>query len=130
MKIGDQPEILEYQIALSDDGSYIRNTIFVDVTNKLIEKFSEEIVRLKEETGAVKFIVDVSRVRSAQSATDMYVLTYNKLTASRSFRAIKIAIVTHPGDNSHDFMETLFVNNCVTGKIFRNEGEAVAWLKE
>ena len=130
MKTDDQSVILEYQIALSDDGSYIRITFFVDMTNELAERSLFEGYRLSEETGVLKHLIDVTRVRSAQSTTDMYMLAYKRLSVSPLYRNFKIAVVTHPDDNSHDFVETLLLNIGANGKVFKNEDKAIAWLKE
>lgn len=128
MKHEDKSGILGYQITLADDGSYLRNTVFVDVTNELVEKFNKEMIRLKDETGITRHLVDVTRVRSAQSATDMYMLTYERLAVLPLVKTFKIAIVTHPDDSSHDFIETLLVNSGIEGKIFKDEDAALAWL--
>lgn len=128
METDNQSNVLEYQIALVDDGSYIRTTVFVDMTNELVERFTEEMIRLSDETGVIKHLTDVTGVRSVQSATDMYTLTYKGRAASHPFNTFKIAIVTHPDDYSHDFIETLLVNSGVLGKVFKNENEALAWL--
>ncbi|NQT70190.1 MAG: hypothetical protein HQ552_11480 [Desulfobacteraceae bacterium] len=128
MKTDDQSGILEYQMALADDGSYLRNTVFVDMTNELVERFTEEMIRLSDETGVLKHFVDVTKVRSTQSATDMYMLTYKGLSTSMPFNTFKVAILKHPDDKSHDFIETLLINNGVNGKIFKNADEALAWL--
>jgi hypothetical protein len=130
MKIGDQSDILEYQIALSDDGSYMRLTFLVDITNELVDRAHVEMSRLSEETGVLKHLVDSTRVRAAQSVTDMCMLIHNELSVSPLFKTFKIAIVTHPDDSSHNFIETLLVNSGATGKIFKNEDQALAWLKE
>ena len=127
MKTEDKSDKLEYQIALSDDGSYLRITFLVDMTNELVERSFVEGTRLSEETGVLKHLVDVTRVRSAQRPKDMYMLTYKQLSVWRNFT---IAVVTHPDDKSHDFIETLLFNIGATGKVFKNEDEALAWLKE
>ena len=82
MKTDDPSDNLEYQIALSDDGSQLRITFFVDMTNELAEMSLVEGHRMSEETGVFKHLIDVTRVRSAQSLTDMYMQAYEKLSVS------------------------------------------------
>jgi hypothetical protein len=130
MKTDDQSDILKYEIALADDGSYIRNTVFVDMTNELVEGFLGDIYRISEESGIFKHLADVSRVHSTQSIADMYWLSYEVFQSSPVFKILEIAILTHPDDQSHDFIETLLINIGVMGKIFRNEDDALSWLKK
>ena len=130
MKTNDPSNNSEYQIALSDDGSYMRLTFLVDITNEIVDRSHIEMSRLSEETGVLKHLIDSSRVQAAQSATDMYMLIHKELSVSPVFRTFKIAIVTHPNDDSHDFIETLFFNSGVNGKLFKNEDEALVWLNE
>jgi hypothetical protein len=85
---------------------------------------------LAAEHGIHRFLFDARRCRNPASVISNYNFAYRSLTALHVPVAVRAAILVAPEDHSYDLVETLCLNAGYSVKLFREEAEALAWLKE
>ena len=81
-------------------------------------------------TGCKRFLTDVRNATNVSHDLDNYQFAYRDMELLSLQRDVRAAILTAPGDGSHDFSETVALNAGYFVRAFDDETKAVAWLEE
>ncbi len=121
---------MSYSVTLSDDGQYIVCRVDGPVTTAVARGFTLEMHRLSREAGVKRFLTDVREARNVLGPLDNYEYAYKDMRAMNAQRDIRSAVLVAPDDDSHNFVETVVRNAGYNLRLYRDEGEALAWLSE
>jgi len=121
---------MRYTISTSPDRPCVEIRVHAPVTSDLQRGFSKEAIEKAAESGHHCFLVDVSDVANVSSTLDQYRLAYRDMARFGLDRQAKIALLTAPGDRSHDFIQTVFTNAGYSCRLFADEASARDWLAE
>ncbi len=121
---------MEYSVSLSPDRKYI--IVFVEgpMTTEIALIVGKEAVILAEENNIECYLYDLRKSRNIQSGFKNYEFGYKDVGIAGFSKDSCIALLTDPGDHSHDLIETVMINNGFNVKIFNDEKSAVDWLNE
>ncbi len=121
---------MQYSVKLSEDGKYILCRLKGAITNENSHEFVMEEDRLSRETGVKRFLVDVREAPNTMSVADNSGYAHKEMPAMNLQRDARVAILVAADDYSHDFLAVVAQNTGYNVHLFRNEGEALAWLIE
>ncbi len=121
---------MKYEISVSEDRTYIKVTVYGDITAELQKEFAGNAIRKSQEHNIINFLVDVSQVINTASVLDNYRFAHGDMMRFGQPRAAKIAVLVAPHDSSHNFVETVFKNAGYNFRLFKEKGEALAWFRE
>lgn len=116
---------MEYQIRVSDDGSYIEIVSFIDVDRVSAFKHTVEAHILGRELGIDLFLVDYRLARNLDQPSVRFEFANQTLLNTEMInpRAV-VAVVVDKDDSSHDFSETLMLNVGLNVRYFRDIEQA------
>lgn len=121
---------MDYTIGPSSDRTYILLTVRGDITRAKAMAQNREAHALGRELGIRCFLVDVTRARNIDSVVDQYDFAYTDMQRTPEIdRGARVATLVAPGDDSHDFVETVAKNSGLNMKLFTDRDEALAWLR-
>lgn len=121
---------MKYEISLSDDGSYLHIRLFQSITAELERIFAEEAINAARGKGILRYFADVRGIKNVADPAEKYVLANEEMKHFGLDPASRVAVLISPGDHSHDFIETVFRNAGFNFRLFKDEGEALDWLKK
>lgn len=121
---------MSFHVAISDDGKYITNKANVPVTLELAVQMAEQTARHIEDTGIQRVLVDLRGVSSVMSTFDDYKYAYTEIPRLGIPRGVYVALLTDPGDTTHEFMPIVSQNAGYTLQIFHTIELATEWLLE
>ncbi len=121
---------MNYEISISDDGTYVRIKVFESVTAELESNFAEKAIKDARQHNIKNFLVDVRGTKNVASSTEHYMFGYKELNQFGLDRSSRIAIIADEDDTSHHFIETVLVNDRYHCKIFTDEEAALKWFVE
>lgn len=121
---------MEFSVRISDNGKYILCIITGEIAAKDSERFSSEMDTLSSTSGCKKTLIDVRNAKNVSSNLDNYEFAYHDINRIGLQRDLRTAILTSPGDQSHDFVKTVLLNAGYCVQSFCDEKEAIAWLEE
>lgn len=98
-------------------------------TRKFAVACMEKAAEKAREQGVNKIMLDVRDAPNKLSVLDNYQIPYYVLKQVGYTHDIRTALIVHPDDKTHDFMETVAVNAGFDFKLFTDEEIAVHWLK-
>ena len=119
-----------YEIGSSPDETYVYARAFRHpYTAELARSLAEELVRFGEKQGVVGCLIDIRGTTSVSSVVEKYEFAYKNATGSGLPHRWRYAFLMDQGDDSPDFIETVMKNAGYVFQIFKNEDEAIEWLK-
>lgn len=89
---------------------------------------SVEASKLAARLGTHNFLYDVRNAPNTETTVANYRFAYDDLPSLHIDRHSRAALLTSPGDHSHDFIETVLQNAGYRVKLFTDESLAIAWL--
>ena len=119
-----------FVIKVDDSRAFVRVTIEGDVTAEFAREFTLAADAVGKKEGIDRYLVDSRTSRNILSASDNYYYAYREMNGMQLSRAARSAILVDPEDKSHDFVETVSQNAGFNVRVFRDEQEAIAWLRE
>ena len=118
------------EIKVSDNGKYIIVRVNEDMTRALAESLGLEAIHLGDRKNINKYLYDLRNSRNKESINANYIFANQDLKRLEPNLSNKIAMLTSPEDQSHDFVETVLRNVGHDVLIFNNEEKALTWLLE
>lgn len=107
--------------------------VLVTVEGPYSRELSIEIALASKEVAAAhglhRFLWDVRRSRNVETVVANYEFVHRDMPPLDLDRAAHVAILVAPDDHSHDFVETVSINAGYSVRIFRDEQEALCWLR-
>lgn len=101
-----------------------------DFTIDIAKQWSVELSDMGRQMNIKRFLFDVRMARNACSILENYNHAYHDPDNLHLLKDIRSAILVDEGDQSHNFVETTFLNAGLNIKIFTDESVAVKWLEE
>ena len=121
----------EYDIKPADDQSHIVLTVVGEVRGKHMMKYILEAHAMGRDLGIDRYLVDVTEARNTDSVLDQYNFAYSEMKTTEGIDSrARVAALVHPGDKSHDFIETVLHNAGLMLKIFSDSNLAIEYLRK
>jgi hypothetical protein len=118
-------------IELSEDRAYILLKVVGDFKGRDMLAYIVESHALGREEGVNRYLVDVTEARNVDSVTSNYEFAYSDMKKTEGIDPhARVAALVSPGDDSHDFVETVAHNANVPLKLFSDRGKALEYLLE
>ena len=119
-----------YEIGSSPDETYVYARAFRHpYTAELARTLAEDLVRFGENLGVLGCLIDIRGTTSVSSVVEKYEFAHKNATGSGLPQHWRYAFLMDQGDDSPDFIETVMNNAGYVFQIFKNESEAIEWLK-
>jgi hypothetical protein len=120
---------MSYKIAVSKDKKYIEVKSTGVMNNAVARQQNKEVQSLGFALNIDRFLVDVSESRYEEGIVGHYEFINNrKMPENQYNRYARIALLVHPDDDSHNFVETVSRNAGFDITIFRDRDAAVHHL--
>lgn len=120
---------MAYDISLSENKRYVVVHVTEPMTRKLAAFLALEASVLGEKHQLTTYLYDLRQSRNVDSDFGNYQFTHEdmqKIDAIR--RNARVALLTSPDDDSHDFVELVSRNAGYLVYQFKDKDEAIAWL--
>ena len=101
---------MKYKISLSKDKAYVRIRVFEAFNGKTEKEFAENAIKDAKQHKINKFLVDVRGTPNIASSLEKYLLAYVDMDQFGLYRGSRIAILADENDESHNLVETVFIN--------------------
>ncbi|MFC1884180.1 hypothetical protein ACFL2O_05360 [Thermodesulfobacteriota bacterium] len=121
---------MSYKIEMSESGKFYHVLIEREVSVELARKFTAKIREKSLETGIRRFLFDVRNARNISSVSDNYFFAYEDSSELDLDRTARVAILTEPEDDSHDFAVVALKNAGHLAKLFRDESSSIEWMED
>ena len=115
-------------INASENGKYIIQKVIGTYNRKLALKNDIEAHALGKKLGINRYLVDVVECINTESSAEKYKFAYEDMKTESIDRSARVAILTHPDDHSHDFIETVIRNAGFDVTLFRDRKLAIKHL--
>lgn len=119
---------MDYKISLDENLGCIFIKVFNAMTSEIGAQCGPEIVRLSEEKHIKRFLFDVREAPNTQTDVQNYNFATEKISDFDFPHDSRSAFLVNPGDTSHDFITTIFLNAGYRVKSFTDEESAMSWL--
>ncbi len=120
---------MEYNIALSEDETYIVLSITGEMTREQAMQSNLEAHALGQELDIHRYLTDVREARNVDSVLGNYKFAYEDMKQTDEIdRGARVALLVSPEDHSHDFVETVSRNSGLDVTLFRDMEEAIEHL--
>lgn len=114
---------------ISEDKKYIIQKITGVINRKLSMEYNIESHILGKEVGINRYLVDITEAINQESSFEQYEFAYDDMKKQSVIdRSARVAVLVHPDDHSHDFIETVAKNSGLDVTIFRDRNQAVEHL--
>lgn len=121
---------MEYKISLSEDGKYVRIRIFETVTDDMGRRLAAKAIHEAKQSKITKYLVDVRQVSNISDILEHYLFADKDIYGRTLDIFSRIAVVLKAEDNTHAFIESVFLNAGYCCRLFLDEGTALRWLNE
>lgn len=121
---------MPYTVSISESKRFIRIVVRVEMSRKVAAEIASEAVPMAKKLGIENFLYDVREAPNVETVLSNYEWAYKDMAAVEADRRARRALLVHPDDHSHDFVETVARNAGYNMRIFHDEEKAVAWLED
>ncbi len=121
---------MEFDISVAEDNKYIIVKINAPMTVELGSRCGAEATVLGNKTGIDLYLFDLRGSSNVDGATRNYEFATRNMAEFGWSRNLRSALLTDPGDQSHDFIAKLMKNAGYNVKMFDDEQAAIGWLLE
>jgi hypothetical protein len=120
---------MEYLITPSRDGTFIILRVKGNISRQTAMQLNQEAQELGKQLQVKHYLVDVTAAKFTETTIATYELAYSDLRAPKGLAAdSRVAILVHPKDESHDFLETVTRNADFSVKKFADPDQARRFL--
>ncbi|MCF7804651.1 MAG: hypothetical protein K9N46_10110 [Candidatus Marinimicrobia bacterium] len=120
---------MSYTIYVSENGQYIILTVQGTMTRELGMEQNMKAHALGRKEGIHRYLVDVREARNEDPVLKSYKFAHKDMLDNPTIdESAVVALLTHPDDDSHDFIETVSRNAGFNVTKFTSEKEAVDYL--
>lgn len=120
---------MDFELCLSPDGSHAIMNNYADVTHASAIVRQRAMQAFSDEHKVTRFLIDTRGKQWLGGPIELYTFVRTTLPAENYNRQWRVALVTSPEDNSHDFLETLSANVGYHVMVFKSFEKAHDWLK-
>ena len=120
---------MDFELCLAPEGDHAVLTNYADVTYSSSIQRQRAMRAFSDEHKLTRFLIDTRGRRFVGGTVELYTFVRKTLPAEGYDRHWRVALVTSPDDNSHDFLETVCQNACYQVMVFKNLKKAQDWLR-
>lgn len=121
---------MDFDLRLAPDRTYAVLTNYNEVTHASAIERQRAMQAFATAHGVSRFLIDTRENRFVGGTLGLYTFARHTLPKEGFDRRWKVALVTSPDDDSHDFLETVSQNAGYQVMVFKDYGDARAWLGE
>jgi len=121
---------MKYRISISESGRYIICKVFGPMTADIARQFAEGMDSLSRIKKIKRFLIDARKAPNVSGVLRNYTFVHRDMKDLDLQRDVRSAILTDPGNGSHDFVETVNKNAGYDVRVFNDEEAAIAWVDE
>ena len=122
-------KLVNYEVKISDDGTFVCQLPQEDMTMQLASEMSREAIYLARANNTTRFLSDVRGIKNIESPFPNYEFAYRGTSEVGYRKTDRIAVVHDSDDASHDFIETASLNAGYDVKLFTDIQAAIEWLR-
>jgi hypothetical protein len=120
---------MSYKVFVSEDGNYIVTKHIGEINSKIILERTLEAHALGDKLGITRHLMDVTEAKNTEPLSSTFQFANNDVPNTPGINInVKVAVLVRPGDNSHDFAETVTTNAGHNIKLFTNLESAIKHL--
>jgi predicted ATP-grasp superfamily ATP-dependent carboligase len=121
---------MDIEVYLSESQKYVVCRALAPITEEMTVRMTNEVAKIAEQSGVKNRLIDVRGMRNTMPVSVNYDLAYTNMDAMQIERSTKVASLQSAGDTSHEFVCNAIRNSGFNLRIFTDEADAIAWLKE
>lgn len=121
---------MDFELCLAPDGGHAILKNYADVTHASAVVHQRAMQAFSDEHRVTRFLIDTRGKQWLGGPIDLYTFVRSTLPAEGYDRHWRVALVTSPDDNSHDFLETVSHNVGYHVMVFKSLDKAHDWLKK
>jgi hypothetical protein len=121
---------MDYEISVSENKRHIIIKISSPMTAELGRRCGVQAADIAKQNNIDRYLFDLRGAPNVDTVQSNYQFAYNDLADFGFPRGSRSALLTDAGDESHNFLETLFLNAGYIVKVFSDPDHAVAWLEK
>lgn len=121
---------MKYKISVSEDGKYVRIRVLETITDDMGRELAAKAIHEANQSQINKYLVDVRQVANIFDILEQYLFADKDMYGRTLDIFSRIAVLLKAEDNTHAFMESVFLNAGYCCRLFVDEGAALRWLKE
>ena len=118
----------DFEVSVSENGQFIIIDIKGPITNDLGRRCGIAGVELGQTTAIKCYLFDLRGAPNVENTLANYKFAYEEISDFGFPKDTRSALLTDPGDRSHEFMETVFMNAGYVVRLFTDEMSAISWL--
>ena len=120
---------MPYKIFVSDDNKYIVTKHIGTINSELILQRIQEAHALGDKLGITRHLMDVTEAKNNEPVVSTYNFAHKDIRRTPGINIkVKVAVLVHPGDHSHDFAEVVTNNAGHNMKLFTDRESAIQHL--
>ena len=119
---------MPHAVTIPRGAPYVLVTIDGPMTRELSIEAAVAAKRLAATLGLRRYFYDLRLSRNIESVAANYEHVHHDIPPLDLDRSARVAMLVSPEDHSHDFVETVGVNEGYSMRIFRDEKAALRWL--
>jgi hypothetical protein len=119
---------MDFDLTLAPDRSYAILTNHRDVTLQSAQERQRAMQAFATAHNVWRFLIDTREMRFTGGIIGLYTFGRDTLPNEGFDFKWKVALVTSPNDDSHDFLETVCQNVGYQVRVFNHYDEARTWL--
>jgi hypothetical protein len=120
---------MPYEISVAQNAKYIIINVTGEINNSIALEMTIKSHQLGNKIDIDRFLVDLREARNMQSVVDNYKFAYEGMAGLDSINRNAVAVMlVSPGDDSHDFIETVTINSGLNVRKFTDYDDAIKYL--
>ncbi len=121
---------MEFELSVAEENKYILIKINGPMTVELGGRSAAEADALGKKMGIDRYLTDLRGCPNEDRATRNYEFATRDMAEMGLSRTARSALLTDPGDRSHDFVLKLMDNTGYNVRLFDDEQACLDWLLE
>lgn len=122
-------ERMSYTISIAGSRKYLRVRIEGDVSTASAREWSAALREASRAQDIRRFLIDARSSMNVSTVLENYRYAYGNSHELQLEKNVRRAILTSPGDRSHDMVVTFMRNAGYNARGFTDEPAAIAWLE-
>jgi len=118
---------MDYEV--SKHPKYILIKVNTPMTIDLGRRCGRDAVELGKRNDIKCYLFDLRGAPNIETVLPSYEFAYRDMEKFDFPKGARSALLTDPGDRSHDFMETVLLNAGYFVRLFTDEHAAISWLE-
>ena len=120
---------MDYHISVSGNNNYIIIKLNAPMTAGLGRRCGTDAAELGKKNNMDRYLFDLRGSPNVETVQSNYEFAYSDMADFGFPRGSRSALLTDPDDESHNFLETLFLNAGYIVKVFSDIDNAIAWIQ-